>query len=127
MCETKHPLYNRCARSGCPSWLSFIIVNVQAYASWLPEIKLYENLTCVPHAACSYDVKLQHQEYTEQHVTDKKDSIQLTSVRLACARPIKNEGHGHEMLFVSFSWPANPDKNTGWNVQSILTYYSGRS
>ena len=75
-----------------PGWLSFITVNVQAYASWLPEIKLYENLTYVPHAACSYDVKLQHQEYTEQHVTDKKNSIQLTSVGLACARPIKTRG-----------------------------------
>ena len=75
-----------------PGWLSFITVNVQAYASWLPEIKLYENLTYVPHVACSYDVKLQRKEYTERHITDKKNSIQLTSVGFARARPIKMRG-----------------------------------
>ena len=57
------PILSRCyalASSCCLSLLSI----VQAYASWLPEIGLYENLTYALHAACSYHIKLQHQEYT---------------------------------------------------------------
>ena len=47
------------------SFLAVIItVVVQAHASWLPEIKLYENLTYALHAARGYHVKLQHQCYT---------------------------------------------------------------
>ena len=59
--------YSRCARSGCHSWLSFITV-IQAHPmvySFLPDHKLYENLTYTPHAARGYRIKLQCQEYTE--------------------------------------------------------------
>ena len=40
--------YNRCAHSGCPSWLSFMAVFHNCHhTSCLPEIKLYKNLTYV--------------------------------------------------------------------------------
>ena len=45
------PFVQRCARSGWPSWLSFITLVIQAHASWLSEkLKLDKNLTYVPHA-----------------------------------------------------------------------------
>ena len=79
-----HPLADL---SGCPA---FITVVIQANASWLGgcqrKTKLYENLTCVPHAAHGYCVKLQHHEYTERRMPDKIP-IRLTSVGLAHTRP----------------------------------------
>ena len=56
-------------------------------------IKLYKNLTHTPHAAHAYCVKLQHQEYMEQCMTENnniylKTVIEHTSVGLAHALPI---------------------------------------
>ena len=61
--------YNRCAHSGCHSWLSFITVIIQAHPSLLSEHQVVRK-SYTPHAACGYRIKLQHQEYTEQRVTD---------------------------------------------------------
>ena len=66
--------------SGCPSWLSFITVIVQAHASWLPEIKLYENLTYAPHAVNSYHFNLQRQGYKAQSTPDNIWKFQFDSL-----------------------------------------------
>ena len=52
--------YNRYARSGCHSWLSFITIVIQAHIACS---KLYER---------GYHVKLQRQEYTERRTTENK-------------------------------------------------------
>ena len=56
----QHNYYSLYNRSGCPSWLSFISINFQAYLG--ASCQLYKNLTHGPHAAHGYCVKLQHQE-----------------------------------------------------------------
>ena len=66
-CHCQHncyPLYNRCARSGCPSWLSFISVIFQAHlgASWLPEKSSCTKILLTVHMrpvaiALNYSVK----------------------------------------------------------------------
>ena len=63
------PFVQRCARSGCSSWLSFATVVIQTHAS-VRETKLYKNLTYVPLVAHGYRVKLQCQEYMEQRTPD---------------------------------------------------------
>jgi len=60
-----HSFYNRCAHSGCLSWLSFIKVIFQ-----LPKVKLagwqvVRKSYCI-HVAHCYCIKLQHQGYTER-------------------------------------------------------------
>ena len=72
MSPPKHNyLHTRCAHSGCPSWLSFITVLIQAHASWLSEKpSCTKILLYAPHASHSYCVKLQRQEYTERRTPD---------------------------------------------------------
>ena len=57
--------YSRYARSGCHSWLSFVTLRSPCQI-----IKLYENLTYTPHAACGYRIELQRKQYTEQRTTE---------------------------------------------------------
>ena len=58
------------AYSGCPSWLSFITVVIQAHAVAGCQRNQVLRKSYVPHVACTYCVKLQRQEYTEQRTPD---------------------------------------------------------
>ena len=50
-------------------------------------IKLYENLTCIPHAAYDYRIKLQHQEYMERRTAENNIYIEVESyiITLGCS------------------------------------------
>ena len=65
--------YNRCACSGCHSWLSFITVIIQAHPSLLPEHQLVRK-SYTPHAACAYCIKLQRQGYMERRTTENNNN-----------------------------------------------------
>ena len=63
------PFIQRCAWSGCSSWLSFITVVIQAQLAGCQKNQVVQK-SYVPHVACVYCIKLQHQEYVEKHTPD---------------------------------------------------------
>ena len=120
-----YPLFNKCARSSCFSWLSFIIVIFQSHlgASWLPGCTKILLMVRMRPAAIALNFSIKNIQNDIRQII-MKISIQLTSVGLAYARPIMYIYLWENQLSYIYMWQSYVDYSVTYLISSPLNFHT---